>query len=352
MRFKIAIVGTGKKEAALETEEGQELIARLCEGPVATKEVSAELLEKFRAVRAIREEDGQSYLNFTCFTAGDIEILNKNSDALGRHLAHSILQKCDLSQPKGLSFEEVSWAKYLFFIVGCVCLDWYGMRILDEMKMIVSQEDIKKPGYGEYTLFANEDVPQNFERLYWGSHNWKYGSFWFTTFGDHAADRKAFPDISWRISFFSRDKIVSEISTEIVDAYIKKVAKTVVERSWDERDCKKVLVKLNYIQEDRLNVAVILKRDLAVIKTLLENATEVLADWLRLYAPEMKERFSDLTSVRAGVDFKEVLLQVWHYVFGHTNKHLAEDERFFDPYSDESSFKGYLPVIHESGCFF
>ncbi len=54
MRFKTAIVGTGKKEAALEAEEGQQLIARLCERPVPTKEIPVELPEKLRAVRVLK----------------------------------------------------------------------------------------------------------------------------------------------------------------------------------------------------------------------------------------------------------------------------------------------------------
>ncbi|HAA85707.1 MAG TPA: hypothetical protein DCE14_05055 [Kosmotogaceae bacterium] len=352
MRFKIAIVGSGRKEPALESEEGQELIAKLCEGPVMASEVSQGLVEKFKKVGAVREEDGKYYLNFTCFTSRDIEILNDVCDDMGKELAQKIVERCSLDAVSGLSYGEVEWSKYLFFVVGCVCLDWYGLRVLDELGLTLPENKKEKPGYGDYYLFANEEVPRNLERLYWGSHNWKYGSFWFTTFGDHANLRNAFPDISWRLSFFSSDDIVSTVSRQMVEGYMKKLSRIIVERSWKNTEYEKVLEKLKYVKEDKLNVPVVLKRDLGKLRPLIMDVTSVTIEWAKNRSASFRKDFKDLTSVRAGVDFREVMIQVWHYIFGHANKHLTEDQRFFDPYSNESSFRGYLPVIHESGCFF
>ena len=44
-------------------------------------------------------------------------------------------------------------------------------------------------------LYANENVEHNIKELYWGSHNYSFGEFSFTTFGDHSSQRLAFPDI-------------------------------------------------------------------------------------------------------------------------------------------------------------
>ena len=352
MRFRVSIVGTGKTEPALDSEEGQELIEKLCEGPVRKSDISSELFEKFTRVRAVREENGECFLNFTCFTARDIEILNRECDLSGRDLAGNLLKKVNLHPPKGLSFEEVSWKKSLFFLVGCVCLDWYALRVFDQLGLLLPEEQKKKAGYGDYTLFANEDIPRNLEKLYWGSHNMKYGSFWFTSFGDHANTRRTFPDISWMISSFSGDEVIAMVSSRMVDNYMKKIAKHVVERSWKGTGFQEVLEKLSYVKDNEIAIPVFIKRDIPRIKHLISEVISVLHEWLGHEIRSIKKSFRDLTPNRFGVDFKEVMLHIWHYMFGHTNKHLSSDERFFDPYSEESEFKGFLPVIHESGCFF
>lgn len=44
MKFKIGITGNGEVPSVFYSKEGQELINKLCQGPVPKKEISSELL--------------------------------------------------------------------------------------------------------------------------------------------------------------------------------------------------------------------------------------------------------------------------------------------------------------------
>ena len=99
-----------------------------------------------------------------------------------------------------------------------------------------------------------------------------------------------------------------------------------------------------------MNIPVIVSEDAKNIRRLTNIIDEIIKDWLAENSCNLKSTFADLTPLKFGVDFKEVLIQIWHYVFGHANKHLSRNGYFFNPYSDDSDFSGYLPVVYESQC--
>jgi hypothetical protein len=65
--FDIGICGEGRIDPKMESDAGQKLIRRLCEGPVEVGSVEPELLEAFKKMQAVRVEGGRCFLNFTCF---------------------------------------------------------------------------------------------------------------------------------------------------------------------------------------------------------------------------------------------------------------------------------------------
>ena len=347
MRFKIGITGEGEVPSEFYSQEGQELIFKLCQGPVLKKEISAELLKIFKGANALREDGEQCYLNFTCFLKEDIHFLNQKCGELGEILAEKIKKETNNCLPLKFKFDEANEKKYLFFIAGCICLDWHGLIILEELDLIAGRNNLKKTGYGHYFLFANENGGNNIKELYWGSHNYKFGDFCFTTFGDHAGQRKAFPDL---LNINNSNKIFMKIYSNMLQHYMPEVGRVLAKQSEPDELMLKILTELKYIKDGQLNIPVVVYEDIKYIRQFMNILDKTIKSWLINNSGEFIKYFKELTPIKSGVDFKEVLIQIWHYIFGHTNKHLSRNGYFFNPYSDESDFDGYLPVVHENKC--
>ncbi|NLU42057.1 MAG: hypothetical protein GXX08_07625 [Firmicutes bacterium] len=349
MSIDIGICGEGRPDPRMEGETGHELIRRLCEGPVDIESIEPELLEAFRKMNAIRTDGSQCFLNFTCFLKKDIEHLNDICDGLGRDLARAVA-RCLGDRSHDVTFGEVEREKYLFFLVGCVSLDWHGLKTLKRLGLTLGPDEMEKPGYGRFTLFANERVQGNVKELYWGSHNSTHGDYVFTTFGDHDSMRVSFPDLIWHLRAVSRLEIAESILCDMTDNYLQEVGDLLKSREFAHSTTTRILRELHFIKDDRLNIPVITVHDMASVKPVIDAVDKAVGTWLREHSDELRHVFADVTPVRVGVDFREVLIQLWHYIFGHTNKHLCRMGALFNPYSESSDWPGYLPVVWEKGC--
>ena len=347
MKFQIGITGNGEVPSVFYSKEGQELINKLCQGPVPKKEISSELLDKFQRINALRENQNHYYLNFTCFLKEDIDYLNLKCDKLSESLAEKIQKDTKKYIPLEVKFDEVGNEKYLYFIVGCVCLDWNGLKTLENLKLTVSYDKQNKNEYGNYSLFVNEDTENSVKELYWGSHNSKYGKFWFTTFGDHTTQRLGFPDL---ININPSHQLQKKIFFNMIHYYMPKVGKVLTKREKPDDSMKDILIDLKYIKNGELNIPIIVSEDMKTARNFIILVDVIIKDWLIENSNNLKKVFKNLTPVRFGVDFKEVLIQVWHYIFGHANKHLSRNGYFFNPYSSDSDFDGFLPVVYEDKC--
>lgn len=249
-----------------------------------------------------------------------------------------------------LSYNEVDIRKYLYFIIGCVCLDWHGLNILENLKLTLQSEEKVKPGYGNYTIYANENFPQDLKGLFWGSHNTRYGKYRFTSFGDHANFRKTIPDIAWMIGDSNSDEVVNDLVEDMIENYMKLMAEVLITKNFTQSKVVTVLEKLKIIKNGTLNIPIIIYKDMKDINTFIESVDIVIYDWIKEYSTDFRNIFHELTPIRFGVDFREVIMQIWHYIFGNANKYMSEEGIIFNPYSNNSDFEGFLPVIHESRC--
>lgn len=347
MKFKIGITGKGEVPSEFYSQEGQELILKLCYGSVPTQEIPSKLLEIFKSVAALREDKNECYLNFTCFLQKDIDYLNLKCDELSKSLAGRIQKEASDQIPLNVKFDEVSYKKYLYFIVGCVGLDWHGLKILEDLNLIVSYKNLIKNKYGNYSLFGNENKEKNIKELYWGSHNYKFGDFCFTTFGDHTSRRLGFPDL---LNINHNDDLSKTIYLNMTQYYMTNVGRALTKKSKPDKLMEHILEELKYLKNEKLNIPVIIDEDMNHIRQFINNIDNIVKGWLIDNSDDFDVLFKNLTPVNFGVDFKEVLIQIWHYIFGHTNKHLSRNGYFFNPYSTDSDFDGYLPVVHESSC--
>jgi hypothetical protein len=327
------------------TEPGQELLRRLCLAPVPKDEFPAELLEGFGRIGAVRLEGDRYYLNFTCFTAQDMDQLNTLCDPLGHELATRITEALAGTPPLSLTYSEVEAGKYLFYLVGCVCLDWHGLDILAKRGLTLSHREQEKPGYGRFTLFANEAVPGGVEEIYWGSHNSSYGQYRFTTFGDHSEKRRAFPDLHWQVNRLHAGKETDALVQDAMRVYMQRMAEVLTKRRFDDCQTAALLRELHYIKGKQLNIPVIAEGDMPAVHSLIDAVDAAVLAWLQERHSTFPQLFEALTPLRSGVSFREVMIQLWHYIFGHANKHLSRSGFCFNPYGTGSDWPGYLPVV-------
>ncbi len=350
MRFKIGICGSGILDPKITTDIGQDIIYKLCQKPLLIEEIPPDILESFQKVGILRIVNNVCYLNFTCFLKKDIELLNLKSEQFGIDLGSKIIKKIGKDVKLDLLYKEVDIQKYLFFIIGCVCLDWHGLKILEDLKLSLKYEEKDKECYGNFTIFANENFPQDLKGLFWGSHYSTYDKYSFTSFGDHANFRNTIPDLIWSICNDNSKKIINDIAEDMIENYMTLMAEILITKNIGKPKMNTILEELKFIKDGTINIPIITYNDMKNINMLIESVDEVIYDWLNKYSTEIRNIFQDLTPIKFEVEFREVFIQIWHYIFAHANKYMCNEGFIFNPYSNDSDFNGFLPVIHEASC--
>ena len=193
------------------------------------------------------------------------------------------------------------------------------------------------------------------KRVYWGGHALKSGEYIFHTFGDHHGYkmRNAFPDIinsfpdldfegrnEYRTLMLEKKKeLLKELGDVIHGAFDNK------EIGKDRRGHIELLKKTGYIrEEDELAVIIpyFFEEHIDMLTDALDPFAPVLKSWVEDQLPIFEERMKDIRPIQNGVPFDEVFIQLWHVVFGLTNRYLAEEGVIYDTYEDG---KGYLPGL-------
>jgi hypothetical protein len=140
------------------------------------------------------------------------------------------------------------------------------------------------------------------------------------------------------------------VLSDMADSYLQKVGDLLKSRMFTDGATVSVLRELHYIKNDRLNIPIITLDDMASVRPLIDSVDQTVLTWLKARSGGFQRVFADVTPMRMGVDFREVLIHLWHYIFGHTNKHLCRMGILYSPYSSSSDWPGYLPVVWERSC--
>ena len=128
MEFIISICGSGHVPELFYGKESDQLLEALANGPVPVKDISKELLHAYKETGAVRAEGQSVRLNCTLFTKKDCGLLNQSGDMIGQSLYEQIrivIDECEIPADN-----QQMQLKTMFFIIGCVVLDWGGFRIL------------------------------------------------------------------------------------------------------------------------------------------------------------------------------------------------------------------------------
>lgn len=191
-------------------------------------------------------------------------------------------------------------------------------------------------------------------------------SYTFHTFGDHHeyTERKAFPDIIHKFSDFhfdgrneyksilfdKRKEMLEELGKIIDDISTSGSDKEKVKNKWSGRSKYiQLLKKLNYIEEvDEilyLKIPYFTEEDIDMMLDCMRPFIEVLKEWVGENIDEIESNLSETRPLKNGVPFDEYFIQIWHVIFGLTNKKLAESGLTYDTYCDDSDHGGYMPAL-------
>lgn len=338
----------------LTSPPAQDLLSHLARGPVRLASIDENLLMALSTISAIRREGDQCYINFPCVMHQDlVEIDAVTLDAANTLVAQIEGMGDQLARLAGECIHASCGVdKILFILVGCVGLDWGGLELLGDKGMLARNPS--KPG-GRYVLFGCETgYYGNGAIKYTDSHNSRYGSYVFTSFG-RGARRRCFPDLFWQMkneNLLTIDGALNEtlqasVGDTPMSTWAENIGLTVLGRRTD-RQLMQVLEQLHYLRSGKPNIPVFTEDDSIVVKSIKALVGEVIATWAEREYNTIRTRLASIGPNRNGVSYAETFNLVWHSIFGMANGILAQRSFFFDPESKENEWEGYLPAVHEA----
>jgi hypothetical protein len=289
--------------------------------------------------------DGERYwLNFSLLTRADqktmLEVAEKYSQSLSGALLkrqgemEKLLARYDAA---GVDRREVA-----FIVVGCVGLDWGGLN-LTTAKGYRASPPMRKNG--QFFFMAEENGGPSLKGIYWGSNSNSNGRFEFLTFGDHYSGRIDLNPLVTEgekigpIMFALRDgpqtdeqlAAAAKMNQAATDSILKRLA----EIGWIDHEG----------QSYESRIPVLTTRDKHTVFGLTKLCDEVMTAWLAENYPRIREELAGITPLRHKVPYEQTFDQVWHYVFGMTNRRLVRAGLFADPYAAGRVRPGYVAAI-------
>ena len=172
---------SGSRELGLEFRktmalpEVQQLLLEMAESPRSAGYIKDALneiditLSDLLNLQLVWQKEDRFELSFVLYTCEDMNMIRSVAEEIGKLLAEGILtRRTDIQKiiksdvPSG-----VDWHETAFFFIGCVSLDWDGLRV-SRNKGFLTQ-----PKKGEYLPQAIQPGGGGSKRaLYWGSHNY------------------------------------------------------------------------------------------------------------------------------------------------------------------------------------
>jgi len=319
----------------------------------------------------IKPENGSYRIAFNLLTRQDDQRVRDVTAKYARFLADVILKRRSELERLLSSYDlhSVKSSDLAYVLIGCFGLDWDGQDIALEEKYFT---ETKEPDYDPWAV----EIGLPLTGIYWGSHNEYAKNARFTSFGDHQAlPRMALPDLIWRLS---RATAKAELAPELVkpsEAFAESALSDLLEKtgavmlalrsgpkssveiasavSLSQNELSSafdLLTQLQYVRHngDRYEaiVPVLAAADRPMVNSVRLLIWNAMDEWLHKYYDLLQSELQGITPLKNGVSYREhVFLQVWHYIFGITNRDLVESGFFSSPYASERRYKGFIPMV-------
>lgn len=341
-------------------------------------------LDRLVALRLIREVNGEYVIDFPYLTVEDHDRLIRLLDPYAEELANAYLKKRDEFEQIFSDYDVASVpdTALAYAIIGAFSLDWDGLTITAREGYRTTAENM--PQGLDYIPWAKETVSQDsLKGLYWGSHNAEIPGAQFTTFGDHAPrNRRGIPDLLWRYAsvIYNADKEEPEVSKAVYFAFepylsdeflgdlwgvlaalrggASTLAEIAKETGLDEDKTERLaalLEELDYIESNengfRLVAPVLTQPDRAMLRKARDLSNRIIIDFLDARYDSAKADLGELTVMKYGVPYENLYTEIWHYLFGLTNRKLAEKGFMLDPYDEARRYEGFAPFVFDVNIY-
>jgi len=320
------------------------------------KELLKEHLETMKSLVMIDEIDGYYSTKFTIIVEDDLEAINDFSKDVSVKLADSIISKQEELKAlcRTLScFNDFETNELLYHIIGCMILDGSAIEELANQGYFrCSKEQVDDRDYILFGFEKSALVDEFSEGILCSCNNYRTDLLSFVSFGDAAGNRNDFfrfeRQVIKQINQMKSSNNTKQSYLNLLQNHHKetglKCAHLIMrilngevhenEYKSDDDLYLEYLQSFNYIekknQKYHITVPVFLEQDMGVIKTIHDL---VMKDFLL----HLSEAFSktherlDISSVKHGVDIKEILNEMWHQIFGHVNEALVIKKLFKTP---------------------
>lgn len=322
-------------------------------------------------------DDGYA-IGFNYLTLEDHDLLVTTLAPFAESLAQSYRDRWPEFESVFSAYDvkSVDMGELAFAVIGAISLDWDGLDITAEKNLRITADNL--PGDRDFLIWAKEQSSEiNVRELYWGSHNTVVDGIQFTTFGDHySLPRLGLPDLLWstksrvanieaaprtlRISVYKALKpyyqddflkdagaILSalrqgEITTDSISG------STATEKERTEA-LLALLLELQYVKRDSgsyvLAAPYLSLADKPMIDAARELSWLLIDEWLDLNYSTVQAKLDRLSARKYGIEYRQLFTEIWHYLFGLTNKALVASGHFADPYAEERVSKGMFPFV-------
>jgi hypothetical protein len=341
---------------------------------LAETEISLSDLEH---IGLVREEDGFYEVNFTLLTAEDQQRVVKVSEKYASKLAGVYVAKRAEFEAILDKFDGMDRPSVSYVLLGCFSLDWDGLELA--YRLGFAAEAPSRATRDKYLVWALEKRTDfSIKGIYWGSHNQCYGDLVLTSFGDHhSLPRNGLPDLLWRMQSKTPEldkkdplgkllKSFGEQPSEKIGGWVgtamtalrenRQRLEQLSDRTGLDHDqtmkLVEVLIDIQYVREEEgryiAAIPVFAKRDRLAVAEFLSLSRSILEPWLKRNYETIEQDLGEITPLKYGVPYDEVFSQVWHYIFGITNRQLVETGFFADPYAPDRTYPGFLPAVWHS----
>jgi hypothetical protein len=348
-------------------------------------ELAERLLGDLARIGAVEERNGKWSVSFAIFNKQDIRLIAKKTKRYALDLADEIAKKrreIEEILARLSCARQVEMGKLAFAVVGCFMLDWKGLETLNQKGLTLCGKK-KQPGDRNYVLLGREEGAMEglLERVYWGSHSSNFGSITFTSFGDHAGCRFAFPDLTgyfpsltpqrgektglpdWLSAKTSEALGIFQVNS-IVDCgrlllllesegpwTLSQLSNKLAKKHEQVEGLLRLLTDAKYVSLDgeqiKLNYPVFTARDKGTIEAVWEVMSETVQQEALDCFESLGTELAEITPMKRGIDPREIYTDVWHWVFGQANRIMAERGFMFEPTGGREGEGRYIAWVDE-----
>ena len=359
----------------------QRLMLDAVDGPVTKPQIDAALsglpIAANDLVRlGLLRPDGQQFrLSYLLVTARDAERIDAVGAAFGASLADAFRAHQGEFEAIVSPYQPESLRRALLFdLIAGASLNWEGLRLTTRLGYRAA--NVRRAD-GNFFVHSQElGAHVDATGLYEDSQTAQGASTSFTTFGDgRSAPRlKGWPDVfdgmsaavaPWKAQPQLYQTLLSLYSTysdeafddggAILDAIAGgRTSAGAVEAAVAAPKARvdavlALLERCGYVNDDagRLTIGVPYLRasDGRIASDAVRLSATIMTQWLRSNYGAVHAQLHDLSPARNGIPFDLVFSEVWHAIFGHASKSLAESGFYANPRAETAAYPGYEPLV-------